>query len=525
MDQSQLLRVARALIGLCAAALPTVLSAALSAELSAQGPVYRERWGYLHLEHRRGELLQELQRAEPAAVAAVAELLAGPDDGVPFVPVAKALARLRGVEADAAFVLRSAISTFLLPEVCDPDGRNELCRTTNVSVFLPFTLPLPGAVSFAFEVADAGGKVVWQQTLDGPAELADLRMARPNVKVPCGELADGSYRLTLRTRIDGVLPRADEPVLQWPFHVLRGYQARAEAALAAVHAAVAPAEVPGAQLSTDDRALLLGLADPVQRAYLGEAFVVRSDAVVELQRLEQALANRAAERPLASGLTGDLPLALATGGELPLSCLLRPAAGAEPAPLVVVIGGAPSYDTTARQPTSPPVREPGWLAHELGQLAGGGRWHLAFVTSPGGGRNFGDALKLALPLLAARVATGGRLPIVVAEREAASLVGLRVRELKPLVSALVLVGGAGLPGPSIDLLDGIPVRMVRLHGLPAGDGLQRSLDYARQRAVGQGSEVSLRSDFAWLVEREQPWLFGLPLVQPELIRFVAQLAR
>ncbi len=40
----------------------------------AQGPVYRERWGYLHLENRRAEVFHELRGRSETDVAKVAEV-------------------------------------------------------------------------------------------------------------------------------------------------------------------------------------------------------------------------------------------------------------------------------------------------------------------------------------------------------------------------------------------------------------------------------------------------------------------
>ena len=44
-----------------AAVAAVALFVATASVLSAQGPVYRERWGYLHLEHRRAEVLAALR--------------------------------------------------------------------------------------------------------------------------------------------------------------------------------------------------------------------------------------------------------------------------------------------------------------------------------------------------------------------------------------------------------------------------------------------------------------------------------
>jgi hypothetical protein len=501
MGQSQLLRPAGALIA----------AAWIAASAVAQGPVYREQWGYLHLEHRRLELLAELRGADAAAQQHAAALLVQPDDGVPFTPVTKALAAVRGVEADAAFALRAALGVYLLPEVCDPDGRTEACRDVNATVFLPFMVPAPGAMVFELQAVDAGGKVVFRQRLDRETAVADLRMARPTAKVPGHELADGAYELEVRALFDGAAPRPGDPVLRWTFHVLRGYQARAEAALSAAGAATG--------LGAADAALLLGLAEPVQRAYFGNPFVVRSRAVDELRQLERALANRADGKPLTDGLAAELPLALADGSELPLPCRLR-RGGPGPRPLVVFVSGTPTYDFTARRPTAPAVRDPGWLAHELDAFGRAEGWHIAWVGSPGAGRNFGQALLQVLPLLQGMVDTGGRAPVLVVEREAATIVGLRCRELVGAVEAMVLVGGSGVPGPGLDALGKVPMRLVRLHGVPGGDGLQRSVDYARQRT----GAAAAAPDVAWLIDGELPWLLGLPLAADGLTRFVRGLS-
>jgi hypothetical protein len=228
MGQGQLLAAASAL---------TFLGLLSTAPVRAQGPVYRARWGYLHLENRRCELLREL-RAQPARWEPVARALVEPDQGVPFVPVGKALALVRGVAASEAFLLRAAIGVYVLPEVCDPDGENAQCRVTNVSVFLPFTMPAPAELSFDVEAIDAQGKVVFSTRLLHETTVPDLRMARPTARLPCGELPDGTYQIQLRTNLGGVAPVATDPALRWSFHVLRGYQARSEAALRGARAAM-----------------------------------------------------------------------------------------------------------------------------------------------------------------------------------------------------------------------------------------------------------------------------------------------
>ena len=138
MGQSQLLALGAALI--------------LGAVLSAQGPLYRERWSDLHLELLRERVQQESSGRSAGDLTKVAELLSAPDEGVPFRPAARALAFLRGVECDGAFLLRSMVTAFVLPEVVDPalaaeEGVQD-CRSLNLSLSLPYSLPLPGKVTF-----------------------------------------------------------------------------------------------------------------------------------------------------------------------------------------------------------------------------------------------------------------------------------------------------------------------------------------------------------------------------------------
>ena len=256
----------------CLAVVGMLLAILGCAELLAQGPAYREHWTFLHLEHRRLQLLRELAGCDADELKQVAALSAAPDQGLPFRPVAAGLAARRGVELDDALLLRAMISVFVLPEVVDPDGSNSNCRRANLTVFLPYSIELPGEVTFDVAVIDAGNQVVWQQRLSADTDSKGLRMARPRVSVPVAELADGAYRVTVKTVIDGQPPRAHDPKLEWTVHVQRGYQQRAETAM---QTALDVRE----QLPPLQRALLDGLRERVARAYRGEAFAGTSDAV------------------------------------------------------------------------------------------------------------------------------------------------------------------------------------------------------------------------------------------------------
>ena len=475
-----------------------------------QGPVYRERWGWLHLERRRAELLEEIRTRAPADREQVARILAEPTVGAPFLPVAKALAHARGTTADDSFVLRSAISVFLLPEVTDPEAANEVCRSTNISMFLPFSLPAPGALAFEVEVHDEKGKQVWATRIEKETSIADLRMARAVAVVPAADLADGTYRVHVRALIDGQPPRPSDPGLSWPFHVLRGYQARCENAVRDSRAAAE-------KLPQPQQALLSGLEAPVLRAYYGDAFEVESNGVVELQRLEQALANVKAQKPVLTDMSGQVLTALPSLGTVPLPCVLRLPASKERCPLVVFAAGAPAYDISAYRPTAQATRGPAWMAHELASFGAQRDWNIAFLDSPGGGRNYLPDLRAGIATLRALLHSEDQPVVLVCDREAASVASFHVESLRELLSGLVLVGGGALPAKTLDGLGTLAVRFAPLHGYPGTEGLQRSLDHvARLRA-----DQNWSGDAERLAAQQPPWPMGVPLLSEDIERFAA----
>ncbi len=491
----------------------------LSAVVPGQGPQYRERWAFLHLEQRRAEVRDELAGRDATMRRHIAGLLAAPDRGEPFRPVAEALAALRGVAADDAFLLRTAMSVFLLPEVVDPVGANEVCRHANVTLYLPHAVPVPGKLAFALEVVDAAGAAVFRAARDGEIPLADLRMGQTTIRVPCDELADGSYTLRLATWIDGAAPGPRDPQLVWTFHVVRGYQAHASSAMAT-------ARERAAKLPPLPAALLTGLSQQVARAFTGEPFDGGSRARLELERLDLALANVANGEPVLAGLTGDVATALPTADaaeELGLRCVLRlppePVFGTgrqiASQPLVVVVGGAPSYDVTARRPSSPVTRSPVWTSLECRDLGVAQPWRVAFLESPGSGRNFGAHLRAALSALRDLWNVADRPVVLVCEREAAAVAGLNAAGMREEFAAMVLVGAGGVPAGILDQLVGKPVRFVRLAGLPSSEAQERTVAYAAV-ARAAGKEV----DVAWLVDESAPWTGGLAAVQQPLQQFL-----
>lgn len=496
----------------------------LSAVGAAQGPVYRERWGYLHLELLRARVHQDLAARDADTIGKVAELLAAPDDGVPFRPPAQSLAMLRGVPCDAAFLFRATVGAFVLPEIVDPESDRPDCRDCNVSVFLPFPVPPAGEASFVVTALDRAGNEVFRTVLNQDTAIADLRMARPVAKVKTDGLPDGTYRVVVATQLGDQPPRQHDVVLQHDFHVQRGYQRRAEAAMAA-------ARDRDAMLPPLHRALLRGLAAQVARAYAGEAFDGRSDAPMDLQRLEQALQNLAEERSPLHGLSGAVPTALPAGGG-ELGCVLRlpvaveapavadpaqvgPAASLERRPLVVFASGAPSLDPLARRPSAPVARSARWLAAELAGFDPGGRYHVAFLDSAGGGGNYAEQLRDALAALRELLPVAGDKAVLVLDREAAMAATFRAQWLGEAAAGVVLIGAGAFQTVDLPRLQAMRLLLCPLAAHPSSQGLLRLRELLRDPKAGF---IGVAESFDAV---PVPWTVPWALLQERIHAFAA----
>lgn len=502
MGQGQLLAAGLALIAAFAPARGAV----------GQGPLYRERWSDLHLELLRERVLHESRGRDRDTLRRVAELLAEPDGGIAFGPPARALAHLRGVPCDDPFLFRAAVSVFLLPEIVDPEAGLEQCRRLNATLFLPITLPAPGPVTFEVEALDPAGATVHRAEVTADTAVEDLRMARPSAAVPGAELADGRYRLRVKTLFDAEGPRPQDPVLEHGFTVLRGYQARADEARA--RAAVLAAAQPPQQ-----RALLLGLLGEVHRAYGGEAFEGQSDAQADLERLERALANLGDGRPLLSGMHGRVPVALPTGGEEVLGAVLElPPQDAGPRPLLVIAGGAPAYDPTGRRPIAPASRGARWTARRVGDLGLGDLCHVAWLQSPGGGLPYAKALPVALAALRELLPHDGRT-VLVLELHSATAASFAAGFLREHATGVVLVGAGAFPADALQRLGGLRMLGVPLDGHPSS----RGLEFTAATAAGEHGAVDWQGRFELVPDRPRPWTFGAAAARSEIEAFVRAL--
>lgn len=489
----------------------TILALALGAlppPATAQGPLYRERWGYRHLELRRQEVLREMAGRDRDTRAQVADVLAQLDEGLPFRGPARALALLRRVECDDAFLFRTVLSAYVLPEVVDPKGGNESCRDLNLSLFLPFPTPQPGKASFAVTVAAAGGGIVFETRVTEDTAVDDLLMARARAMVPCAGLPDGRYEARIETLLDGEGPRPGDPVLRHTFHVLRGYQERAEAALQGANPALARLQDPAFSL-------LKGIAMEVNRTYTGEAGAGPNDAVRDLELLEQALQNVAEERAVLHGMTGLVETALPAPGDHVLGAALRLPADRAPRPLVVIAGGAPAYDERGRRPDDPRARSARWLHDQCASAWPADRFHLCVLDSPGAGFDYAAALERSLAALRQLLPVADDRVFVVLEREAAVALCFQPAILARAVRGISLVSGGALPREVLQAAGTLAIQAIPLHGHPGGEGLRRTA----KLLAGDYGPVEFAGSYRLENAMDRSWVLGVPACLDLIVPF------
>ena len=415
-------------------------------------------------------------------------------------------------------MLRHAVSVYVLPEVCDPTARNEAGHAANFSVFLPFAMPLPGALTFDVLVRNEAGETVWQHRIEDDTELRDLRMARARARMPVADYPDGRYTVEVRTRIDEQEPRPTDPELRWTFFVLRGYQERAE-----VRARRGSA---GARISA-------GVAEGAARWLCSGGLACVPAAKPSRSRAMRS-ANSNSSRPCcktslrtvhrSSGFAG------ACGRRCPASipCCRssfrcpriqrRPPAR----PLIVCATGGPVYGTGSRRPTEPSSRSPAWLQRELGrpdQFGEAAGYRLVTVASPGMGLPFGKSLRAMLEAAESLLPTGGKRPLLVCDREAAAVVALHLHDFVDRVSGIVFVGAGAVPQRAMAAVGDLPVRAVALRGYPGSRAIDRMQQFLAQR----GPRGESGFDYSLLHDRALPWPFGVALSRAELLRFARQL--
>lgn len=485
-----------------------VVAAALVPRALAQGVLRKEENAYRYLTERRLELVAAWPSLDDAQRQQLCQDLVGEDAGVPFRPVLRALARLAGREADAAWMARGSLGAFALPEVVDPEGANPFCRDLHVTLYLPYKLPGLGEddVTLGVSVWTEGEdpREVWSGAVDEAVGVGDLLRYQGRVTVPCGELDDGAYRARVRATVAGVAPGPRDPQLELRFDVLRGFQARAEAVLESV----------GEGLDPGSRAhdVWAGFAMPVSRAYFGREGAPLYRPVADLKRVEDALAARdAGEEPVLTG-TGWVTVGVPGGAERaagvpPIQLRLRLPAAGQGTP-VLLLPGAPTYASTGRRPGGPRTTDPAWIAGLVDGVEGL-TGPVAVLESSGRTGSAVQDLEAALEYL--RGVWGERRVALVAEREAAVVASLAVAKVRDRLAALVLIGAGSVFRDRLGDFVGLPVRMIPEHGTPAA----RNLGGTRRLLAGAYGDVPEGLRFE-VDDREVPFSLGLGVFLPDL---------
>lgn len=478
---------------------------ALAALAPGQGPLYRENWAYSHLQWRREQLLAKLGSASEANRSRLLDVLEEPDQGLPFRNVARSLALLEDRDFGDAWLFRAMVCAFVLPEVVDPGSSREDCRLLNVSVFLPARLQPIGKASFRVVVRNTSGMVVHEGAAAVACSLDDLRLAQCLIPVPCGDLADGEYSVEVVTELAGGKAREGDPRLVHRFAVLRGYQQRAEAAIAAV-----------ARMTTEAKGLaessLLAVAAEVNRAYSGEAPNGDAAGREDLLLLERMLARQSkGEDPLA-GERGDQLVGLPTGTMRVLSGVLRRPATGSLKRLAVVVGGSPFYGADAARPGAPASTSPRWMARACRDFCPEATAVL-FVESPGAVPMWSDALGMAVEAAQRALGVEPAHTTLVVERDAAVAACFDLVSLLPRIQSLQLVNGGVLSRSALESLSG---REVVVH-VPRGL-LGRGLVHTRDVVGGSQGSIQLGGRFVSVAMDEHPWQFALPIALRHVAR-------
>ncbi len=476
--------------------LPLVL--ALGAVLQGQGPLHRENWAYSHLQWRREQLLAEVLRATPTQQALVRDLLDEPDQGLPFRNVARASAKLAGREFDDTWLFRSMVGAFVLPEVVDPDSAREECRSLSVSVFLPARVQPAGATSFRLTVRDTAGRVVHESGTPQACSVDDLRLAQCLLPVPCVGLEDGEYTVEVLSSVAGKDAEAAEPRLVQRFAVLRGYQQRAERAVAdATRLAGAAPSIAASSL--------LAVAAEVNRAYSGEAPNGAATGREDLLLLERMVARSAKGEDVLDGEAGDVLVGLPTGAQRPLTGVLRMPSGGKASCLVVVVAGSPFYGADVPRPGAPASTSPRWTARACADTRPAGA-ALLFVESPGAMPQWSEALARSVGAAQDRLGIAPSHTTLVVEREAAVAVCFGLAQLLPRIETLDLVNGGVL---SRSALEGLQGRRVVAH--VSRGPLSRGLQHTKDVVGGSQGPLQFDGSFVPVAVDGYPWQFALPI--------------
>lgn len=461
--------------------------------LPAQG-LDADRRVNARIEQMRLELAEACLAASPERRARAAEELLGDGGGNPLVPLARAIARARGVEPDAAWTARSAVVLFVTPEV--PDGKR--FTVEYLTLHLPFVTELPGRVGARLEVRNQDGETVWRGVLDRNTAVEDLLRYRARVEVPLGDLPDGRYEVEGGLWIDDAGPRRHDPRLGGSFTLLRDFPERAGRLAKAVE------RLDSLSLDRRDRAMLHAARDAVGRLVWGLPPAGPSRPRRDLEVAERIVANIDARRDPLEGLRGWVDVAVPAGeGEEAQVRLRIPSPQAQPRAVALFVPGAPAWDRAWKRPMAPRATHPGWMSHLLGRRAFDAeeRLVLAVMESPGRLRDVTTATLAVLDALRDRY--GLQDAVLVGERDGAvAVLAAASRQPRGIAGVVVVCGGA------LDRGAARALAAVRLLAIP-GTGHPTTANLERMSSAvgedGAGPELELLDD------RARPWAVALAL--------------
>jgi hypothetical protein len=493
--------------------------AALAAGPSAQ-VLQLERRAYSRILELRTELVRSWVVAEAPLRARIQRELEGEAKGNPFVPIARALAAARGVECDAAFLFRTAIHCFALPEVVDPVEFKELA----VTMHMPFGVPVPGGVRFDIVGQEGGpGTPAPLAVIEQDTGQDDLERFRAVAKIPVERLGRPVTVRAIST-IDGAPQRDADPAADAPVRVIPGYSARAKSLSAERRSLEGKA-------AADDLAVLDGALSAVERVWTGEPRGGLFDARTDLEACERMLANVVERRPILFGVGASqrhhgvpaFTIGLAAGEGRSWTCTLDGrACERTPRCLVVVVPGTPTWPTHLGAPSSPEATPPGFVwsqldAAELPQALAGRAAAVVVLESPGRVQLPAENLPHACAALRRLLGAADAPLVLLAERDGATVVSSALERAPGFAQAVVLVeGGSFQPATIRQTVAELPILGIVREGKDTGENLRRAARAAKAAGL---TTFTLREApllprdlaLAAAVEHVLPWLGKLEL--------------
>ncbi len=143
-----------------------------------------------------------------------------------------------------------------------------------------------------------------------------------------------------------------------------------------------------------------------------------------------------------------------------------------------------------------------------------------FVESPGGGRDYLASFDALLEHLPALLPGGVGPCVVVAEREAASVLGLHLPRFAERLRGVVLLGGGLFPRAHLDKLGDLQVRFGEVAGMPSGQAMRGLCEFA----AAEASKAGVPSSLAMLPGGPAVWIAAMPQFAPAIEAFVAECA-